>query len=767
VSAIPLVPENTQPLPRLGSPEGLLSWVASVDHKRIGIMYLVTTFGFFCLGGLEALLMRWQLAQPRSTILTASDYDQIFTMHGVTMIFLVVMPALFGFSLYFVPLMIGANEIAFPRLNALGYWTLIFGGLMLYFSPLAGGAPDKGWFAYAPLTEKNFSLNTGMDFYVVGLLTTGIGSVATAVNLIVTIFTMRAPGMSLKRVPLFVWMVLINSFLVVLALPSLNASLVTLMIDRQLMAHFFDPSAGGQPILWQHMFWSFGHPEVYIMVLPAWGMISEVLPVFSRKPLFGYGFVAGSTVAILFLSLLVWGHHMFTVGMGPQLDALFGLASMMIAVPTGIKIFNWLATCWGGAIRFTTAMLFALAFIPLFTLGGITGVSFAAVPVDWQVEDTYYVVAHMHYVLFGGTAFALFAATYYWFPKMSGRMLSEGLGRWHFWLTFIGFNLTFFPQHFLGLMGMPRRVYTYPDLPGWGALNLMSSLGAAILGVSVLIFLWNLLYSVRSGEVAAANPWDAWSLEWLTASPASYHNFKLVPPIRSRRPLWDLNHPELQRGSDVSHGAQRALAPAGSRPRNVFQEQLRARFDQAPLGVLLFLLTESVFFILLIFTFAFYRMAPANGSGPNVHTPDVHDMVVFTGCLWLSSLTIWLAGWALRRGNHRLVGPFILATMLLGVTFLAGEAKEWLDFFHRNITASRDVFATAFFTLTGFHGLHVFVGLCLLLILLLLTLGGVFKRSGGQPSLPGGFEAISYYWHFVDIVWVAVFSVVYLWPLVS
>jgi cytochrome c oxidase subunit I len=544
MSAIPLVPEPTQALPSLRSNEGLLSWVASVDHKQIGIMYIVVTIFFLMVGGVEAMLMRIQLMQARMNFLSPEAYNQIFTMHGTTMIFLVVMPLLIGFANYLVPLMIGARDVAFPRLNALSFWLLLFSGLLLYYSFIAGGAPDAGWFAYAPLSEKPYSTTPGMDYYAVGLLASGIGTVAAAINLIVTILKLRAPGMTLRRLPLFVWMTLFNSVLIILALPALNASLVMLLIDRQLFAHFFDPLHGGHPLLWQHIFWSFGHPEVYIMVLPAFGMISEVLPVFSRKPIYGYGFVAGSTVAIMVLSLLVYGHHMFAAGMGFTLNLAFGLTSMLIAIPTGVKIFNWLATVWGGALRFTTSMCFGLAFLILFTIGGVTGVMFAIVPVDKQLTDTYFVVAHMHYVLFGGTLFAVFSGFYYWFPKVTGRLLSERIGAFHFWSAFIGFNMTFFIQHVLGWDGMARRIFTYPDMPGWSLMNFISTMGAFVLAISMIIFVWNIIYSLRRGAIAGDNPWNAWTLEWATTSPPPIYNFEQVPPVRSRRPLWDLAHPE-------------------------------------------------------------------------------------------------------------------------------------------------------------------------------------------------------------------------------
>jgi cytochrome c oxidase subunit I len=547
MSDITLAPGSSEAFPRVGRPEGLLSWVASVDHKQIGIMYIIVALVFFVVGGLEATLMRMQLARPNNTLLSPQVYNQLFTMHGTTMVFLMGMPMLIGFGNYLVPLMIGAPDMAFPRLNALGLWLLVFGGLLLYFSFVAGGAPDAGWFSYTPLSERPYASSAGVDYWILGLLITGIGSVTAAINFIVTVLTMRAPGLTMRRLPLFVWMTFINSFLILAALPVLNAALVMLFIDRQFNAHFF--ARGGSPILWQHLFWTFGHPEVYILVLPAFGMISEVIPVFSRKPIFGYEVVAGSTVAIAFLSYGVWAHHMFASGLGHTWDVLFGASSSLIAIPTGIKIFNWIATMWGGAIRFTVPMLFAVFFLVTFTIGGISGVTFAVFPIDWQTTDTYYVVAHFHYVLVGGTLFAVFAGFYYWFPKVTGRMLSDSLGKWHFWLNFIGFNLTFFIQHILGLIGMPRRVYTYPDLPGWGTMNLISSVGAVISAISLLVLIWNIIVSLRNGAPAGDNPWDAWTLEWATTSPPPPHNFDQLPPIRGRRPLWDLAHPDLADGN--------------------------------------------------------------------------------------------------------------------------------------------------------------------------------------------------------------------------
>jgi cytochrome c oxidase subunit 1/cytochrome c oxidase subunit I+III len=529
---------------------GMLSWIASTDHKQIGIMYIVSAFVFFLVGVGLALAMRIQLMVPVSHFMSPETYNQLFTMHGTTMVFLMAMPLLFGFSVYFVPLMIGARDMAFPRLNALGFWLYLFGALMMYFSFLAGGAPDAGWFSYAPLTEKGYSSSSGIDYWALSLLVMGAGSVATGINLIVTVWSLRTPGMTLTRMPLFVWMIFFNAFLVILALPALNAALVMILADRKLNAHFFSPAHGGSALLWQNYFWLFGHPEVYILVLPAFGVISEVIPVFSRKVIYGYGFLAASTIAIVFLSYAVWMHHMFATGLSNMILYVFAGSSMLIAIPTGIKIFNWIATMWGGSIRFTTAMLFATAFLIQFTVGGLSGVAFAAIPIDWQLTDSYFVVAHIHYVLLGGTLFAMFAGTYYWFPKVTGRLLSEKIGKLHFWLMVIGFNGTFLGMHWLGVAGMPRRAYTYLDRPPLGALHLISSLFAFVLALAVLVFVWNVVRSLRKGAVAGNNPWGAWTLEWATTSPPPVENFDRVPPVRGLRPLWDLTHPKEQESHD-------------------------------------------------------------------------------------------------------------------------------------------------------------------------------------------------------------------------
>jgi cytochrome c oxidase subunit I len=541
------------------------SWVTTTDHKKIGIAYIYTAFVFFLLGGIEALIIRAQLMYPNGKVVSPQQYDQIFTMHAVTMIFMFVMPMMTGFGNYVVPLMVGARDMAFPRLNAFGYWLVLFGGTFAYSSFLFGSAPNAGWFNYAPLTECNpaaigttvaqanaagvqcFAPGPNVDFWILGLNLLGIASITGALNFIVTIFRLRAPGMTINRMPLFTWMTMITSFLLIFAMPSLTVASALLMLDRHLGTHFYQAASGGDPLLWQHLFWSFGHPEVYILILPAFGMISEVLPVFSRKPIFGYSFIAWSGVAIGFLSFTVWAHHMFAVGLPPLAQAFFASATTLIAIPTAVKIFNWVATVTGGKLNFKVPMLFALGFVAMFLIGGLNGAALAVVPFDYQVTDTYFVVSHIHYVLFGGSVMAIFAGIFYWFPKMSGKMLNEGLGQVQFWLMLLGLNLAFFPMHILGLLGMPRRQYTYPAGLGWDSLNFISSIGAFILGVAILVFIanWALtMFIPRFAPVAPGDPWDAFTLEWDTTSPPAAYNFETIPTVRSRRPFYDIKHPD-------------------------------------------------------------------------------------------------------------------------------------------------------------------------------------------------------------------------------
>jgi len=535
----------TPDAPHAAPATGLLGWLTTTDHKKIGISYMVTAFGFFMIGGALAELIRAQLWSPGSTLVSASTYNQLFTMHGSIMMYLFIVPFAVGLGNYIVPLHIGAKEMAFPRLNALGYWLYLLGGLTMISGFLtADGAADFGWTAYAPLSGSSRTPSVGADLWLIAIVLTGLAGVLASVNIVATVLAMRAPGMSMFRMPIFTWNMLVTSILVLIAFPVLTSATFMLLADRLLGGHIFDPAAGGVPILWQHLFWFFGHPEVYIAALPFFGVVTEVLPVFSKRPVFGYVGLVFATMFIAAFAVGVWAHHMFATGAVEV--AFFSGLSFLIAVPTGVKFFNWIGTMWGGNLSFGAPMLFALGFLVLFLLGGLTGVLLASVSVDLQATDTYFVVAHMHYVLFGGSAFALFAAIYFWYPKFTGKRLHEGWARVHFALMFIGFNLTFAVQHELGLQGMPRRVVTYPDNALLTNLNRISTVGAALLGVSTLPFLWNVYRTWRRGEPAGDNPWDGHTLEWATTSPPPPHNFDSLPPIRSNRPVWDLNHPDHQ-----------------------------------------------------------------------------------------------------------------------------------------------------------------------------------------------------------------------------
>ncbi|HET8622762.1 MAG TPA: cytochrome c oxidase subunit I [Gemmatimonadales bacterium] len=534
---------------------GLWSWLTTVDHKRIGILYGTSAFIFFLIGGLEALIIRAQLFTPNNNLVSPDFYNQLFTMHGTTMIFLGVMPLSAMFFNYMIPLQIGARDVAFPRLNAFSYWVFLAGGLLMNAGFLVNAAPNQGWFGYANLTSRQYSPGLNVDFWLFGLQVLGVASLAAAVNFFVTIINLRAPGMKLMRMPMFVWMSFITQVLLLLAFPVITVALIFLMFDRFFGTHFYIPSGGGDPILWQHLFWIFGHPEVYILVLPAFGIISEVLPVFSRKPLFGYAAMVFSGAFIAFVGFGVWSHHMFATGMGPIADTFFALATMLIAIPTGVKIFNWIGTVWGGSIQYRTPMYFALAFIGMFIIGGLSGVMHAVAPHDLQQTDTYFVVAHFHYVLFGGSIFALTAGAYYWWPKMFGRVLDEGLGKLHFWLMFIGFNLTFFPMHFVGLYGMPRRVYTYHAGLGFDIWNQMETVGAFIIMLAFLVFLYNMVKTHRgAGTKTPADPWNGATLEWSISSPPPEWNFDTTPQVHSRDALWEFKREHGGMLPEPTHG---------------------------------------------------------------------------------------------------------------------------------------------------------------------------------------------------------------------
>ena len=527
---------------------GWVTWLTTTDHKKIGILYLATVLVFFVIGGVEALLMRIQLGAPDNTFLTPEKYNQIFTLHGTTMIFLVVVPVWAGFANYFLPLMIGARDVAFPRLNAWSYWMFLFGGLALYAS-LFFTPPEAGWFSYVPLSLKEYSPSNGQEAWIYMVHLTGLASIIGAINFIATIHNMRAPGMGWGRMPLFVWTILIYAYLIILALTSLAATVTMLLLDRNFGTSFFDPTEGGSALLWQHLFWFFGHPEVYILVLPAFGVFSEILPVFARKPIFGYKAIAAATAGIAFLGMLVWAHHMFATPMSTVVLAFFMLSSFLIAVPTGVKIFNWVATLWRGTVEWRVPLLYCVGGIATFLMGGITGIFLAVFPVDWQLTDTYFVVAHFHYTAFGASAFAMVAALYYWFPKMTGRLMSEGLGKVSFVLFFVGFHLTFLIQHSAGLDGMPRRIYEYSN-DDWTIMNLISTIGAFVLALSVLLTIINVVRSLKKGPIAGPDPWKANTLEWFTPSPPPENNFDVVPRVRSVEPMKDIRR-QIERQTGV------------------------------------------------------------------------------------------------------------------------------------------------------------------------------------------------------------------------
>jgi cytochrome c oxidase subunit 1 len=553
--------------------KGWRSWVTTVDHKRIGIMYGAAALFFFGIGGFEALLIRLQLAHPNGKLLSADLYNQVYTMHGTTMIFLVVMPLGASFMNYLIPLQIGARDVAFPRLNALSFWVFLGGGIVLNSSWLLGGGADGGWFNYAPNNGVIFSPTHGIDFWNMGLLITGIASLLGAINLIVTVLNMRAPGMTLMKMPVFTWMSLVTQFLLLFAIPVLTSAQFLLMFDRLFGAKFFDVKQGADPLLWQHLFWIFGHPEVYIMIMPAFGMVSEIIPVFARKPIFGYPFMVFSGIAIGFMGWGVWAHHMFATGIGPISVAAFSVSTMFIAVPTGVKILNWLATMWGGKLKFSAPMLYSIGMVTMFTIGGLSGVTHAVSPADTQQTDTYYIVAHFHYVLFGGSLFVFIGGWYFWWPKAFGYKLNDFVGKVNFWILLVGFNMTFGPMHILGLQGMPRRTYTYRNGYGFNVWNLVATIGAFTIGVSFLIFFANIVYSYRKAKVASKDrslplsaendPWDSRSLEWMIPNPTPAHNFDVIPTIVALDDFWHRKYGEDEKGRLVRIAATDDIVQKG------------------------------------------------------------------------------------------------------------------------------------------------------------------------------------------------------------
>ena len=780
---------------------GLGAWLTTTDHKRIGVMYILTSLAFFLVAVVFAMLMRTQLIVPRNTLLSAEAYNQIFTMHGTTMIFLFGMPLIIGVANYIVPLQIGARDMAFPRANALSYWLLLFGGLLLYSSFLFGGAVDTGWFSYAPLTLKAYSPHDGVTFWIVSLLVLGASSILGSINFIVTCLRFRAKGMRLRDMPIFSIATFINSFLILFAFPSLTAAIVMLYFDRQFGTSFFDPAGGGDPLIWQHLFWFFGHPEVYILVLPAFGVMSEVVPIYSRKPLFGRESMIVMLGVIGFLGFLVWAHHMFATGLPNYFNVLMAGSSMLIAIPTGVKIFNWLATMWGGSLRFQTPLLFACGLIALFTVGGITGVTLATVPFDWQVTDTYYVVGHFHNVLFAGTVFALFAGIYYWFPKMFGRKMDDRLGKWHFWLIIVGFLVTFMPMYMLGFLGMPRRVYTYDADLGWNTLNLISSIGGYIIAVSILIFLYNFVTSLRSGEVAGNDPWRGWTLEWATTSPPPHGNFTSLPVVHSERPLYDLEQEEAAaaEGGPPPDVYTLPAEPEQSTPvpfwlavgililavglltswvvlvigvgvllvvaavwmsahwtEPEIADADRHRFTFVGAGMLAFIGSESVFFASLIAAAVHLRIHnhTLGQQGFDAVFPAINTIVLFT-----SGVTAHYMQVAYRKHKAGTFYLLLVLTLILGSAFLGGQAYEYT---HLGLGLTANLAVSSFFVLTGFHGFHVLCGLLVLLYLLVRAARERKVRTGASLRTSAMVDAGTYYWHFVDAVWVAVFVVVYL-----
>jgi cytochrome c oxidase subunit 1 len=784
---------------------GLWSWVTTVDHKRIGILYGVTAFGFFLLGGIEALIIRLQLARPGNTVVGADTFNALFTMHGTTMVFLAIMPFGSAFFNYMVPLMIGARDVAFPRLNALSYWIFLAGGLFLNASLLVGAPPDTGWFGYANLTTRPFSPGLNVDFWLLSLQILGASSIIAAINFIVTIVNMRPPGMTLMRMPVFVWMTLVVQFLVMLAFPAVTVGLIFLMFDRFFGTHFYDVAAGADLHLWQHLFWIFGHPEVYILILPAFGIVSEVLPVFARKPLFGAPVVIYSGVLIGFFGFGVWSHHMFAAGMGPVADSAFAIMTMLIAIPTGVKIFNWLATLWGGSVRGTTALHFAVGLIATFTIGGLSGIMHSSPPVDLQQTDSYFVVAHLHYVLIGGSLFGLLAGAHYWWPKITGRLLDERLGRLTFWLVFVGFNVAFFPQHYLGAMGMPRRIYTYPASMGWAPWNLLSTVGAFGIGLGILLFIVDAARSLRRGPHAPADPWDGRTLEWRTSSPPPPHDFDTIPPVYGRDTFWREKHGDARGRKPAPlppapdpHGIHlpapshwpivvalgAGLAAVGALThlalvllgalvllygafRFAFEHHRdpahadqtgTTGIDHRKMAIWAFLGSECMLFGTLIATYLAYK-------GRSVSGPHPHEILnlplttLSTFDLLMSSLLMVLALAAVQRGDRRQARLWLLGTAVFGLIFLGFQAYEFTHFVHDGLTLQQNLFGSTFFVLTGFHGGHVALGVLWLLTLWVLDVRGKLSTLDAVKV-----EIAGLYWHFVDVVWIAIFTLVYLVP---
>ena len=807
----------------LTSERGIYSWLTTVDHKRVAVLYGIASLFFMLVGGIEAMLIRTQLAVPNNTFLSADMYNQMFTMHGTTMIFMVIMPIELGFFANFmIPLEIGARDVAFPRINALSFWVFLSGALFMNMGWFGSVLPDAGWFGYANLTERPYSSGINIDLWDIGLLILGISTLLSGLNFFVTIVNLRAPGMTFMRMPMFMWAMLVTTILILLAFPCLTVGLIFLFLDRFVDTHFYRTAVGATPILWQHLFWLFGHPEVYIMALPAFGMMSEIIPVFARKPLFGYAGMAYSLVLIAFLSYGVWGHHMFATGMGPVADSTFTITTMLIAIPTGIKIFSWIATVWGGSLRMKSAFLFGFAAVLEFTLGGLSGIMHAAVPIDLQQTDTYFVVAHFHYVLFGGMMFAILGAFYYWWPKITGRMLNDTVGKWQFWLTIIGFNGTFFPMHFLGVWGMPRRIYTYPPGMGWTFWNGFETGCAYLLFIAFVIFAINIISSLFIGEKAEADPWDGRTLEWSVPSPPPAYNFESIPTARGRDAFWidkygvivdEHGHGAPAYGETSGAGAAAVehhehgghgpvhmpapslypllfalalvLGAAGAMMNWIRIDILAGLFlffsiigmafeyadhgeerphadpptyhgiDHRKAGMWAFLGSECVFFASLISTYMVYK--PRN-VGPGAEVLNIPLTSFSTFILLMSSFLMVLALAATQRGDRKWSSIWLFGTAFFGLIFLGGQVYEFTTLFlDEHLSMQGNIFGQTFYTLVGTHGCHVAIGVIWLLVLAVASLGG---RVGKSRAL--SVEIAGLYWHFVDVVWILIFTLIYL-----
>jgi cytochrome c oxidase subunit I+III len=806
---------------------GARGFFSTVDHKTIGLRYLVTSIAFLVVGGIEALVMRTQLAVGNQHLVSAGTYNQLFSMHGVTMIFLYAAPVLSGFSNYLWPLLLGSRDMAYPRLNALSYWLYLAAGVFLYTSLPLGAMPNAGWFDYVPIASREFAPGLNIDFYALTLLLLAVSTTVGAINFITTLFKTRAPGMSVNRLPILVWGTLVASVSNLFALPALSAASVMLFLDRRYGTHFYDAAAGGHPLLWQHLFWMFGHPWVYIVVLPAMGIVSDALPTFCRRPLVGYTFVALATVTTAMLGFGVWLHHMFATGIPPLALAFFGAASIMITIPSAVAVFAWLATLWDGRPWYPAPMKFLLGFIVLFVIGGVSGVMTAAVPFDWQLTDTYFVVAHLHYVLVGINLFPVVAGVYYWFPKFTGRLMDERLGTWNFWTMFLGANLVFFPMHIVGLLGMPRRIYTYPSGFGWDAFNLVETVGAFLLALGVALFLANVAWSRKRGRLGGVNPWDAPTLEWSIPSPPPAYNFATMPTIGSRHPLWEAQLSEgatrsrLADGPVLPDGRETfATTPLDAEPAAVmrmpddsyapialavsvaviaygllfsllwlaalgaaaaaavaiawlwpdaatrFAGTMETPFGPLPVGasgrrsvgwwgMAGAVATESAFFGYLLFSY-FYLASQSVNPWPSV-PPELRLPALNTAILLSSSVAMVWAERSVRAGRATRSRVGLGLTIALGVLFLSLQVVEYT---RRSLSPAHDAYGSLFYTITGFHGAHVLVGLIMLVVVLVRALRGHFSAERHEAV-----SNVAMYWHFVDTVWLAVFTSLYVSPL--